>query len=74
MAYTLSPPVVHGNHPIGRMFRNGVHALAARDPDLHRPEVIEVARHRRLGGLDAVVGQEPDQLLLAGHDLVGQDL
>ena len=45
------------------MFRNGVHALTTRDPDLHRPEVVQVARHGRLGGFDAVVGQEAAQLL-----------
>ena len=39
-------------------------------PHLHRTEVVEVARHRRLGGRDALGGEQVDQLGLAGDGVL----
>ena len=43
--------------------------VATGQPDFDRAEVLEIARHRGLGGLDAVVGQQGHQLPLAGDGL-----
>ncbi len=46
----------------------GVGRLAAGKAYLEGAELLEVAGHRGLGRLDALGGQELDQMGLAGHD------
>ena len=63
------PQVVLGRDLVRGQLGERVGRLAPRQADLDRAEVIEVARHRRLGGLDALLGQQRHQLRLAGHRL-----
>ena len=42
------PQLLERRQPVGRELGDGVHGLAARHAHLHRPEVVEIARH---GGL-----------------------
>ena len=58
--------VVLGRDPLLEL-GHGVDRLAAGHADLDRAELLEVARHRGLGGDDPVGGQQLDQLGLAGH-------
>src|SRR5581483_635728 len=58
--------VVLGDDPLVGQLGDGVHRLAPGDAHLHRAQLFEVARHRGLGGDDALLGQEVDQLRLAG--------
>ena len=55
-----------GHDLLGRQLGQGVGAVAAGQPDLDRAELLEVPGHRRLGGLDPLVGQQVDQLGLVG--------
>ena len=53
---------------------DGVDGLAAGDPHLDGPEVLEVARHGGLGGRDAVGGEQLDEVGLAGDGVLGEQL
>ena len=66
--------VVLGGDLVHREFRQGVRRIAAGQPDLHRAQVLQVARHRGLGRLHALLGQQRHQLSLAGHRLRLQQL
>ena len=61
--------VVLGRHLMGGQLGQGVGRLPAGEPDLERPELLEVAGHGGLGGVDALGGQELDQVGLAAHRL-----
>ena len=59
------PQVVLGRPLLLRELGDGVDELAAAGPHLDGAEVLEVARDGRLGGDDAVGGEELDELRLA---------
>ena len=59
---------------VGLVLRDGVDALPRRDPDLHRAEVLQVAGHGGLRRLDALTGQELDQLGLARDGVPAEEL
>ena len=60
------PEVILRGDAIDRVLGDGVDGLAARHPHLDRTEVVEVARHRGLGGDDALGLEQLDELGLAG--------
>ena len=74
----LGHPLPHAPGAAGRTGRgvglelgNRVHAaVAAGHADLDRAEVVEVARHGGLRGVMPSVGEELDELRLAGHLVV----
>ena len=68
------PQVVLWGDLVHRQFREGVRRIATGQPDFHRAQVFEIARHRRLCRLDALLGQQRHQLPLAGHRLRLEEL
>ncbi len=59
--------MILGREPVRFELGDRVDGLTAGHAHLDRSQVVEVARHRRLGGDDAFPGQQLDQLRLAGH-------
>ena len=66
--------LVLGRDAVGLVLRDGVDALPRRDPHLHRAEVLQVAGHGGLRRLDALAGQELDQLGLARDRVPAEEL
>ena len=66
--------VVLGRPLVVGQLGDGVDGLAAADPHLDGAEVLEVARDRRLRGGDALAGEQLDQLGLAGHRVLLEQL
>ena len=61
------PEMVLGRDLVHGQLGQGVDGLTAGDPHLDGADLLEVARHRGLGGLDPFAGQELHQLRLVGH-------
>ena len=66
--------VVVGRPLVLGQLGDGVDRLPVRAAHLDGPEVVEVARHGRLGGRDAFAGEQVDELLLAADAVLGQQL
>ena len=65
--------VVVGGEAVGLVLGDGVGELAAGQAHLDGAEVVEVAADGGLGGGDAGVGQQLDELGLAGDLVLGQE-
>ena len=59
--------VVERGDTLGRELGHGVHRRPARHADLDRAEILEVARHGRLGCGDPLAGEQLHELRLVRH-------
>ena len=67
-----TPQTLQRRDAAGRLLWDGVHGSIAGNPDFHRSQLVEIARHRGACGADTSGLQEINHLLLAGDRMLKQ--